>query len=66
MMAQSLGADIDGNQIISKSILRFMLSRGKRGMITENVRNSGAILVSQDGHRFVDEEHRRMWSRKRS
>ena len=58
MMAQSLGADIDGiNYIqIHPTVYAF---EGKRGMITENVRNSGAILVNQDGHRFVDEEHRR-------
>jgi fumarate reductase flavoprotein subunit len=58
MMAQSLGADVDGiNYIqIHPTVYAF---EGKRAMITENVRNQGAILVNREGNRFVDEEHRR-------
>jgi fumarate reductase flavoprotein subunit len=58
MMAQSLGADIDGiNYIqIHPTVYAF---EGKRALITEGVRTAGGILVNQDGHRFVDEEHRR-------
>ncbi len=58
LMAQSLGADIDGiNYIeIHPTVYAF---EGRRALITEDVRNQGAILVNQDGNRFVDEEHRR-------
>jgi fumarate reductase flavoprotein subunit len=58
MMAQSLGADTDGINYIQIHPTVYAFD-GKRGMITENVRNTGAILVNQDGDRFVDEEHRR-------
>ena len=58
MMAQSLGADIDGINYIQIHPTVYAFD-GKRGLITENVRTTGAILVNQDGDRFVDEEHRR-------
>ena len=58
LMAMSLGADTDGlNYIqIHPTVHAF---EGRRGLVTENVRTSGAILVNADGRRFVDEEHRR-------
>lgn len=58
VMAQSLGADIDGINYIQIHPTVYAFD-GKRGLITENVRTTGAILVNQDGERFVDEEHRR-------
>ncbi len=58
MMAQSLGADVDGINYIQIHPTVFAFE-GKRAMITEGVRNEGGILVNQDGNRFVDEEHRR-------
>ena len=58
MMAQSLGADTDGINYIQIHPTVYAFD-GRRGMITEGVRTSGAILVNQNGDRFVDEEHRR-------
>jgi fumarate reductase flavoprotein subunit len=58
MMAQSLGADTDGINYIQSHPTVYVYE-GKRGMITEALRESGAILLNADGDRFVDELQRR-------
>ena len=57
-MAMSLGADTNGLNYIQIHPTVYAFD-GKRGMITEGMRESGALLVNVDGDRFVDELQRR-------
>jgi succinate dehydrogenase/fumarate reductase flavoprotein subunit len=57
-MAQSLGSDTEGINYIQIHPTVFV-SEKKRGLLTESLRESGAILVNADGQRFIDELQRR-------
>ncbi|HSR10755.1 MAG TPA: flavocytochrome c [Thermodesulfobacteriota bacterium] len=58
LMAQSLGADTEGINYIQIHPTVFV-SEKKRGLLTEGLREAGAILVNRDGERFIDELQRR-------
>ena len=58
LMAQSLGSDTEGINYIQIHPTVFV-SEKKRGLLTESLRESGAILVNADGQRFIDELQRR-------
>jgi fumarate reductase flavoprotein subunit len=58
LMAQSLGADTEGINYIQIHPTVY-ISEKTRALLTEGLRESGAILVNADGDRFIDELQRR-------
>ena len=58
LMAQSLGADTEGINYIQIHPT-LIVTATKRAMLTESLRESGAILVNTDSERFIDDLQRR-------
>ena len=58
LMAQSLGADTEGINYIQIHPTVYIAEK-TRALLTEGLRESGAILVNAEGDRFIDELQRR-------